>query len=204
MICSFDEIFGVTSVFGEAATCIEPDLAPGRIGVDCWQNGVQCAEAEGLFCLRTSRSGDGSPVASCTKLASLGERCNDDRSAPLDERVLCNLPDARYPQLPYVCEKGFCAEPPLEVGAPCSKALGVDCDDDCDDGPHLYCETVIGSSIPGDVGERCVSRDIKIGKACSKGAFGNDFVLCEFGADCDLLPTGPSSVGGGRGVCKEI
>jgi hypothetical protein len=172
----------------EGGVCVLQGPPVGQLGSECYLNGVRCAD--GLYC---TQQGEDFRSRVCTKRAGVGEAC--DAAA----HVLCNIPDEAVPQVPFLCEGGVCAAPPVERGAPCNKALGYNCDpdDECEE-KTLTCEVVRASRgvFPTRSSERCVSRSIPIGGGCSMGPSGGETLLCVPGAFCQSWP--PTSQWSGR------
>lgn len=191
-----------------AGICVNPNEPPGALGSNCFKTGIKCPQDKGLFCIRTPRLRlvDGVYLYfACTKLAKLGEYCNDEDSVQINRRVVCNLnlPGEKFPQVPWVCTNNVCSEPPSTAGSPCSKALGFDCDDGCGEERTTFCES--GSDpafrVQEDV-ERCVAYDIPVGKSCRVGPY-LATRRCVKGSGCKIPPF-PFPSGFASGTCTPF
>jgi hypothetical protein len=166
------------SVGDRGGACVFQNPPVGALGADCYQNGVVCRASENLHCTRTTPT---TFMRSCARKVGLGEACDPDK------RLYCNIPDEAVEQNPFVCVGGKCVEPPVEVGAPCNRAMGFNCDptDECEE-KSLFCQVVGAASgvFPTQNSERCVSKDIPVGQPCDAGPSGGATKLCVEGARC--------------------
>lgn len=169
--------------------CVKGSQPLGKVGDNCWQNGVRCPEEQGIYCLFNPNIAF---IKSCTKLAKLGERCGTGQEIPPDQHAVCNLPeDVRTPATPFVCENSMCSEPPVEPGAPCSVELGYDCDEGCGGENVMFCEEVNGMEFFQGKANRCVSYEIPVGGSCKVGGTSFQARQCVKGAVCNLDDVNP-------------